>query len=132
MDADNQRVRKDDPLRLLFQEAGPLSAPADLETMVMERLAEPALVIRPEPALISVNGWLSIAALMVGLVIAGTLSSAPSGVPSLVQDLTSVLRVPELASVLNSRWTIAAVAVMLALTAMDRLLVSRVRTFFAL
>lgn len=132
MDADNERLRKDDPLRSLFQDAGHLSAPADLEAVVFARLSKPVVAIRPEPALISLNSWLSIAALLVALVVAGTVGSAPGGGSSLVPDLTSLLRVPELASALNSRWTVAAIAVMLALTTMDRLLVSRVRTFFAL
>ena len=132
MDADNERVRKDDPVRSLFQDVGHLSAPTDLEAVVFERLSKPVVAIRPEPALISLNGWLSVAALLVVLVVAGTVGSAPSGGPSLVPDLASLLRVPELASALNSRWTVVAIAVMLALTTMDRLLFSRVRTFFAL
>lgn len=132
MDADNERVRKDDPLRSLFQDSGHLSAPADLEAKVFQRLSGPVLVLQPEPPLIGLNGWLSIAALLVALVVAGMQWSTPNEGTSLVPDFTSLLRVPELANALNSRWTISAIAVMLALTLMDRLLVGRVRTFFAL
>ncbi len=132
MDIDNERLRKDDPLRSLFQDAGHLPAPADLEAKVFGRLSEPAAVIRPEPPLISLNGWLSIGALLIAFVVVGSQWSAPDGGTSLIPDFTRWLRVPELANVLNSRWTVATIAVMLALTTMDRLLLSRVRTFFAL
>ncbi|MBL7941027.1 MAG: hypothetical protein JNL43_16840 [Flavobacteriales bacterium] len=132
MDADNERVRKDDPLRSIFHAAGHLTAPTELEDRVLERLSGPEAVIRPEPPLIGWNGWLSIAALLVALVVAGMWSPAPGREPSMLTDLTSSLRVTELTDILNSRWTVAAIAVMVALTVMDRLLLRRVRVFFAL
>jgi len=125
-------VRKDDPLRSLFQDAGHLSAPAGLEADVFKRLAQQVAVIRPEPPLISVKVWFIVAAIIIALVGAGMQWSVPSEGTSLIPDLTGWLRVPELANVINSRWTISAIAVMLALTTMDRLLVSRVRAFLAL
>lgn len=132
MDTDNERVRKDDPLRSLFREAGHLSAPVDLEAVVLERLSQPVVALQPEPALISLKGWLFIAALGLTLVVAGTAGSVPSDGPSFGPLLTSYMRIPELANALSSRWTVAAIAGILALAMMDRILVSRVRTFCAL
>jgi hypothetical protein len=107
MDPVRERVAPEDPLRILFHEAGRISAPVDLEARVLQRLDLPADPLAQSP-LIGARGWTAIAILVATFVLLGfRLSPTASTTASLWahyasewhwEDMTKLFTAPLLAA----------------------------------
>ena len=129
MDPEFGRVDKADALRNLFHGAGHLKAPADMEQRVLSALSEAPM--KADVPLIPNGAWVTIGMMLgtaigAGLMLADGSSGSgilPRSVPPQWLDVGPVM------DLVTSKWGIAAVASALALVALDRMLLNRVRSF---
>jgi len=119
MDAEHERVRADDPLRVLFHDVGHLRGPVDLETNVLSRLAEHAAVVTPAPPLLSKRSWYVLSAF--GLVILGLAFKLSTPSYSGIGTMHG-LQLPNVTAFFNSPWALTAMASIVFLLALDRFL----------
>ncbi|MBP6313681.1 MAG: hypothetical protein WAR83_13600 [Flavobacteriales bacterium] len=133
MDLKNERLDANDPLRLLFQEIGRTTAPADLEGNVLQKLTVANSAPVSYTPLISKKLWYGIATMLATIIVLSAIfSSVGSTSATWNSNFMQWLHFPQLSGYLMSPWVLAAIAGAFVLTLFDQLITSRVRTMHAL
>lgn len=120
MGPDDGQLNQEDPIRKLFQDVGRHQAPADLEGMVMARLAALSNPVQPAAPLISKPVWWAIATCLAALVAVAWAWPSPDHVPSSPAVNTLLSYLNEGVALLASPWWLAAIVALGILMAMDR------------